>query len=436
MTAPRERQVSLLVGRALLCATLFFVLGFQATSVSAQGGACCLAEVDLDGDGIPDGPGCLVLDPVDCLASGGIYQGDGVDCDPMAGADCTITGACCVATMGAISCFELTEAECAASGGDYSGDGTGCDDLPCSDPVGACCYDDPMTGWEDCYDFAASTCSSVGGEFEAGTSCAVDPPCSFGACCLGADGACGETIEADCTLFGGIHHGVGTSCETVSCSDELFGACCVTNPMMGTTECLELSASDCAAAGGEYGGDGTGCTATSCGAEPTGACCLPDTGASPGGCEVLGWSACHLAGGFYLGDDTACEPTTCDALIGACCLGEDSDGDGLPDSDCEDLTLPTCEDLEGNFQGMGTSCADPTTTCLSGALFRARGGTFPPLFEVLPSSTLSVLDDTDETRDATLVFFRIGSRRTPADPANRSRLRVHRDGGGVRLDWE
>ena len=72
-------------------------------------GACCL------------GAACQVLTPAQCLAQGGVYQGDGAPCSPSPCAPAT--GACCLPNSG---CFVLSAANCTAFGGVYQGDGTEC----------------------------------------------------------------------------------------------------------------------------------------------------------------------------------------------------------------------------------------------------------------------------------------------------------------------
>jgi hypothetical protein len=83
-------------------------------------GACCFEEV------------CQApMTEADCLTAGGVYKGDGSDCDPN-----PCIGACCF-TDG--SCQETAgEAECVGLGGIYRGDGTDCDPNPCPQPGDNC----------------------------------------------------------------------------------------------------------------------------------------------------------------------------------------------------------------------------------------------------------------------------------------------------------
>ena len=84
-------------------------------------GACCLGMVCTNGDVTED----------HCVNDlGGIYQGDGSDCDPnpCAGACCFMDGSCSL---------ELEE-DCAVAGGSYSGDGTDCEPNECPQPGAEC----------------------------------------------------------------------------------------------------------------------------------------------------------------------------------------------------------------------------------------------------------------------------------------------------------
>lgn len=75
-------------------------------------GACCL----------PNGT-CEQMWVDDCIAAGGEYQGDGVDC---ADTNCPIPeGACCFSNG---FCLVLPESNCLGAGGTYAGHGTDCGD--------------------------------------------------------------------------------------------------------------------------------------------------------------------------------------------------------------------------------------------------------------------------------------------------------------------
>lgn len=78
-------------------------------------GACCL-----------DGGVCVETDASTCAGLGGVYQGDGTDCDPN---PCPQpTGACC---LGDGTCIIATHDDCNTMGGMFIGPGTDCDPDPC-----------------------------------------------------------------------------------------------------------------------------------------------------------------------------------------------------------------------------------------------------------------------------------------------------------------
>lgn len=82
-------------------------------------GACCLPSGD-----------CVSSTAVGCLATDGIYQGDGTFC---ADFDCPrLIGACCLPTG---ACVETDAVACAAAYGFYQGDGTFCADFACPPPT-------------------------------------------------------------------------------------------------------------------------------------------------------------------------------------------------------------------------------------------------------------------------------------------------------------
>lgn len=83
-------------------------------------GACCGSEGD-----------CRVTTEEDCVAAGGVYQGDGVPCEPNPCVD-PITGACCLEDG---TCVELGEAECIEEGGIFQGGDIPCVPDPCVPPT-------------------------------------------------------------------------------------------------------------------------------------------------------------------------------------------------------------------------------------------------------------------------------------------------------------
>jgi hypothetical protein len=83
-------------------------------------GACCF------GDG-----GCEVLTEMECMAQGGVYQGDFTDCKT---AECAEWyGACCTVE----GCYEDYYTYCMESEGIFLGDGTSCESDDCPDPEGS-----------------------------------------------------------------------------------------------------------------------------------------------------------------------------------------------------------------------------------------------------------------------------------------------------------
>ncbi|MCC7144014.1 MAG: hypothetical protein IT349_18110 [Candidatus Eisenbacteria bacterium] len=81
-------------------------------------GACCLPNF---------GP-CVVVRADECAQAGGVYQGDGSDCDPNPCPPPPATGACCIGT----DCTITTAEGC---NGEYQGNDTNCDPNPCEEPV-------------------------------------------------------------------------------------------------------------------------------------------------------------------------------------------------------------------------------------------------------------------------------------------------------------
>ena len=75
--------------------------------------------------------------PANCLALGGVYQGDGTSCTPN---PCFVaTGACCGSNG---MCSEVTQSSCTAGGGTYQGDGSTCATVDC--PILLTPYLDPL----------------------------------------------------------------------------------------------------------------------------------------------------------------------------------------------------------------------------------------------------------------------------------------------------
>ncbi|MBT8487173.1 MAG: choice-of-anchor E domain-containing protein [Phycisphaerae bacterium] len=117
------------------------------------------------------------------------------------------------------SCTYVFETECLAAGGSFQGELVECVSAACPQP-GACCFPDGT-----CDEDFASTCGNEGGVYQgAGTTCVGDPcPPPVGACCLG-DGTCQETTIEECDTLAGTYAGNQVLCADADCPPA--GACC------------------------------------------------------------------------------------------------------------------------------------------------------------------------------------------------------------------
>ncbi|MDP7008840.1 MAG: DNRLRE domain-containing protein, partial [Phycisphaerales bacterium] len=153
-------------------------------------------------------------------------------------------------------------------------------------------------------------------------------PC-IGSCCLGT-GICEELSNETCIDYGGVFI-FGEYCSSEPCG----AACCL--PQGG---CEETSSATCADFGGTYLGTGSSCT--ECIA--TGICCF-----SSGSCvETYSESSCFDLGGSEFVEGESCEEDAC-LLLGACCFKIGG---------CEEISRDSCLEFDGNYLGLGTSCAD------------------------------------------------------------------------------
>ena len=283
-----------------------------------QDGACCE----------PNGA-CTIKSEVDCIASGGTWQGAGTVCVP----DPCNDGACCEPNG---ACHIETEAVCLAGGGTWLGAGTICVPDPCND--GACCEPNGA-----CTIKTGADCVAGGGTWQgAGTSCTPDP-CNVGACCIG--GSCTQETEADCVGQGGTWMGIGVPCSPDPCND---GACCEPNGA-----CTIKTEAVCLAGGGSWLGAGTDCNGDPCN-EEEGACCQ-DFGV----CTSETQAACDTLGGVYQGDGVLCANVECDAC-GVITTGlARFDADDDCDVDLADfLAFQTCFSGPGGSLDPGCECFD------------------------------------------------------------------------------
>ncbi|MBX3375338.1 MAG: hypothetical protein KF817_16040 [Phycisphaeraceae bacterium] len=312
---------------ALIGAILSCVLAVSArgSETGTDTGACCL-EDDV----------CQVLTLANCLAAGGVYQGDDVPCPP--GGLCeTITGGCCLPTG---ECFSLTLVQCIAQGGSADAWHPGVD---CGNACpGACC----LPGLA-CVELGQVDCEAQAGFFQGnGTLCGTTTCLPFGACCLPA-GDCVVEFMTDCDALGGQYQGDGTSCDTVLCS-AFPVACC-----LPSGQCVLLSPTDCIAAGGSPQGIGSSCAGTVC-PQPLIACCFPS-----GACSALTADDCSTAGGTPQAFPSDCGSAPCPQPTVACCF---------PSGACDALIADDCIAAGGSPQAFpsdcgSTVCPQPTVAC-------------------------------------------------------------------------
>src|SRR5436190_4704576 len=111
--APTSRSRSLRARMPSLgLALLALVVLLGAAPAAHAAGACCINGT------------CVVMGQGDCVASGGVFHGEGTNCDNTVceGA----TGACCVNSSQGRICRIFTSEHCAREDGTYHGDGTPC----------------------------------------------------------------------------------------------------------------------------------------------------------------------------------------------------------------------------------------------------------------------------------------------------------------------
>jgi hypothetical protein len=113
------------------------------------------------------------------------------------------TGACCFCDF---SCQVITEAECVAQGGLYFGDGSNCNPPPCDYGLAPCCLPDGS-----CEEIFPPDCGGIVGDPCTSCDTFVCPPPPTGACCL-PNGTCVITTINDCEANGGVFAGFGTDC--------------------------------------------------------------------------------------------------------------------------------------------------------------------------------------------------------------------------------
>ncbi|MCC7388013.1 MAG: hypothetical protein IT431_04510 [Phycisphaerales bacterium] len=171
-------------------------------------------------------------------------------------------GACCMPDG---SCVQSTSGDCVASGGVYQGDGTSCGTVQCQELPQACCFE--STG--GCVNLTPTNCMAAGGvPGGVGTSCATYTCFATGAACL-PNGTCVDDVTEDEALaMGGTYMGDGTTCADTVCPDPV-GAACFSNGF-----CLVLTEAEALAAGASWAGPGTTCADVNGNGDPD--ACEPD----------------------------------------------------------------------------------------------------------------------------------------------------------------
>jgi hypothetical protein len=162
-----------------------------------------------------------------------------------------------------------------------------CNDTP---HPGACCFGC------DCRQLMPDECTAQGGYF-LGSEVPCDPNpcfCPVGACCIG--GVCEMLIQTECENAGGVWLGPDVDCSSFPCG-QTSGACCFCDG-----NCRVLTEVDCVNSGGSYMGDGVPCDPNPCPAGLYGACCLGDQ------CVETTQQCCY---GIWQGDGTVCDPNPC-----------------------------------------------------------------------------------------------------------------------------
>lgn len=260
-------------------------------------GACCLSDGSCTGG----------LTSAACATAGGVYGGDGSDCNSV-----SCSGACC---LGDGSCTFGSPDDCTTAGGNYQGNGSDCNSVTC--PIA------PAN--DDCADaIGVAIPSSTAGD----NSLASAEPNSIASLPL-----CGTSVGAGPGMWYSLTgNGSGitvTTCNAVTDFDTKIvvwsGDCNALTCVGGNDDDFDCNFSGvsstvtfCSDPGVEYRILVMGFGATSVGAfqldvidngSCRGACCLPDT-------SCLGDQSaadCATAGGNYQGDGSDCNSVSCNA---------------------------------------------------------------------------------------------------------------------------
>lgn len=324
----------------------------EATDPPPTGQGCCCVH----------GGNPMVMDPHACHECDGVYQGDGVPCDP----DTCRQNCCEVATRECGECPHYANPEEFV----FVGFGPECEPEACGV---TCCH--------NAHAIEASSsdhCEWAGGEAfpnvtlaqaDCGGGCCVDlnftvvanetecagrwlglnvgysPGVCGGACC--SDGECMIASAEECGLYDAVYQGDDVEC-TEDDDDDPWGVCqndgCCCLPDGGGSV-LVASARKCYELRGIFQGEGSECLEDTCNC---GVCCSQD---EFGGREVQNEVECDLFDGRYAGDGSKLDmPGVCDNSGGACVCGDQ----------CYDVpSAAACTLLHGeSFRGVGTSCKD------------------------------------------------------------------------------
>lgn len=159
---------------------------------------------------------------------------------------------------------------------------------------------------------------------------------AVGACCVGTN--CSLLTQAECQSAGGTWQGAGTTCQGTVCQPTGNVPCC----FVSTGGCVNLSYANCVAAGGIPGPVGQTCAGYTC--FPSGACCKLD-----GTCSVMSPEDCAQINGTYQGNGTTCGGVNCPPPQGASCF---------PNGFCLVLAEADAVAAGATWKGAGTTCAD------------------------------------------------------------------------------
>jgi len=278
----------------------------------------------------------------------GTYRGNGTDCSPN---ECPgATGACCISG----GCINQTLANCTLHNGTYRGPGTTCLTLE-PECGGACCAGYALGVLEYCRLVASRADCSVGPKGDPfpysayrgdGTTCPLN--CNdreYLGCCL-PDGTCinvPTSGHCQASWIKGVPQAAGVICEDPSATfcPSTLRRCCFPDG-----SCDLLTPTGCLAFGGTPNEAATDCPVNVCtSTSPTGACC----GNTPGQCVVKTEAQCDSQGDLYQGDGTTCDaPTTTCPGFGACCL---DDGECL-----DDFSSSQCSLIGGVYRSDGSVC--------------------------------------------------------------------------------